>query len=204
MTGTLYPRSESARRRPAGTCCPRGRSTIARSLAHWLVENAETRARVPEIDRRRALRSRELAIARARRDDPAADASARCSRPRARATMSGCCPTPAARRRGSGRARSSPPRTAAALRVVPLVGPSAVLLALMASGMNGQRFAFHGYLPVKPDARSGSAAHARSSARAPQRARELFIETPYRNAAMLARTCRHAASRRRACAWPPT
>ena len=40
------------------------------------------------------------------------------------------------------------------IAVVPLVGPSAILLALMASGMNGQGFAFHGYLPVKPEARA--------------------------------------------------
>ena len=40
------------------------------------------------------------------------------------------------------------------IAVVPLVGPSSILLALMASGMNGQGFAFHGYLPVKPDARA--------------------------------------------------
>src|SRR5438046_715923 len=41
----------------------------------------------------------------------------------------------------------------AGIKIVPLVGPSAVLLALMVSGMNGQAFTFHGYLPVKPDAR---------------------------------------------------
>ena len=39
------------------------------------------------------------------------------------------------------------------IRVVPLVGPSSILLALMASGLNGQRFMFHGYLPVKPQPR---------------------------------------------------
>jgi 16S rRNA (cytidine1402-2'-O)-methyltransferase len=73
---------------------------------------------------------------------------------------------------------------AARISVVPLVGPSAVLLALMASGMNGQGFTFHGYLPVKPDARIEAirrleaASHQRGTA-------ELFIETPYRNAALI-------------------
>jgi 16S rRNA (cytidine1402-2'-O)-methyltransferase len=69
--------------------------------------------------------------------------------------------------------------------VVPLVGPSAILLALMASGMNGQAFCFHGYLPVKPDARAVAlrALEARSRA---ERRTELFIETPYRNRAMIA------------------
>ena len=72
----------------------------------------------------------------------------------------------------------------ARLRVVPLVGPSAVLLALMASGMNGQRFAFHGYLPLKPEARA-LALHALEADSRGQRRAELFIETPYRNVAML-------------------
>src|SRR5205823_7830482 len=72
----------------------------------------------------------------------------------------------------------------AGVRVVPLVGPSAVLLALMASGMNGQRFVSHGYLPVKPDARRKALRAIEADSRANRRA-ELFIETPYRNVAML-------------------
>jgi 16S rRNA (cytidine1402-2'-O)-methyltransferase len=70
------------------------------------------------------------------------------------------------------------------IRIVPLVGPSALLLALMASGMNGQRFAFHGYLPVKPDARAAALRALEQHSRADART-ELFIETPYRTAAML-------------------
>ncbi len=73
----------------------------------------------------------------------------------------------------------------AGIRVVPLVGPSAVLLALMASGMNGQSFAFHGYLPVKPDARADALRELERDSRAHRRA-QLFIETPYRNVSMLA------------------
>jgi 16S rRNA (cytidine1402-2'-O)-methyltransferase len=73
---------------------------------------------------------------------------------------------------------------AAHLAVVPLVGPSAVLLALMASGMNGQHFSFHGYLPVKPDARADALRALERTSRAEART-ELFIETPYRNTAML-------------------
>ena len=70
------------------------------------------------------------------------------------------------------------------VRVVPLVGPSAVLLALMASGMNGQRFAFHGYLPVKPPARAQALQRLERQSRA-EDCTQMFIETPYRNAAML-------------------
>ena len=71
----------------------------------------------------------------------------------------------------------------AGVPVVPLVGPSALLLALMASGMNGQAFAFHGYLPAKPGPRSAALkALEREVARGG--VTQLFIEAPYRNDAM--------------------
>jgi 16S rRNA (cytidine1402-2'-O)-methyltransferase len=70
------------------------------------------------------------------------------------------------------------------LRVVPLVGPSSLLLALMAAGMNGQRFAFHGYLPAKPEARVAALRALEAGSRA-DGGTQLFIETPYRNVAML-------------------
>ncbi len=71
------------------------------------------------------------------------------------------------------------------ISVVPLVGPSSILLALMASGMNGQGFAFHGYLPVKPDARADAIRRIEADSIATGHS-QLFIETPYRNAALLA------------------
>ncbi|MHB0974573.1 MAG: SAM-dependent methyltransferase [Thiobacillus sp.] len=72
----------------------------------------------------------------------------------------------------------------AAIRVVPLIGPSAILLALMASGLGGQRFAFHGYLPAKEPERSQAIRELEKTARR-DRATQLFIETPYRSAALL-------------------
>jgi 16S rRNA (cytidine1402-2'-O)-methyltransferase len=69
--------------------------------------------------------------------------------------------------------------------VVPLVGPSALLLALMASGMNGQNFVFHGYLPVRAEARA-AALRALDAAAASSGVTQLFIETPYRNEAIVA------------------
>jgi len=78
--------------------------------------------------------------------------------------------------------------------VSPLVGPSSVALALMASGMNGQGFAFHGYLPVKTDARAAALARVEADSLRTGYA-QLFIETPYRNAALLAaiaETCKPA------------
>jgi len=73
----------------------------------------------------------------------------------------------------------------AGVTVVPLVGPSALLLALMASGMSGQHFVFHGYLPVRAEARA-AALKALDAAVAKSGATQLFIETPYRNEAMVA------------------
>jgi len=72
--------------------------------------------------------------------------------------------------------------------VVPLVGPSSILLALMASGMNGQAFAFHGYLPVKHEARTASIRALEAASRRAGSA-QLFIETPYRNAALIVALC---------------
>lgn len=69
------------------------------------------------------------------------------------------------------------------IRVVPLIGPSSLLLALMASGLNGQRFAFQGYLPTKEGERSKALRDLESESRK-RRQTQLFIETPYRNRAM--------------------
>jgi 16S rRNA (cytidine1402-2'-O)-methyltransferase len=66
------------------------------------------------------------------------------------------------------------------IRVVPLVGPSAILLALMASGLDGQRFAFHGYLPKDEAELATSLRELESRSRAGHQT-QIFIETPYRN-----------------------
>lgn len=66
------------------------------------------------------------------------------------------------------------------IRVVPLVGPSSILLALMASGLNGQSFAFNGYLPVKLPERARAIRFFERRAQAEGQS-QLFIEAPYRN-----------------------
>ena len=78
------------------------------------------------------------------------------------------------------------------LTVVPLVGPNAMLLALMSSGLNGQNFAFNGYLPAKPGEREAAIRRLESRARK-EKQTQLFIETPYRNQKLfdaLIKTCR--------------
>lgn len=71
------------------------------------------------------------------------------------------------------------------IRVVPLVGPSSVLLALMASGMDGQHFRFCGYLPIKEPARTNCIKELERKSASALGETQLFIETPYRNSAML-------------------
>ena len=76
--------------------------------------------------------------------------------------------------------------------VVPLVGPSSVLLALMASGLNGQHFSFHGYLPIREPARSTTIGALERDSQLEART-QIFIEAPYRNEALvdaILATCR--------------
>lgn len=70
------------------------------------------------------------------------------------------------------------------IRVVPLIGPSSILLAMMASGLNGQSFAFNGYLPVKPLERSKAIKALERRAHAEQQS-QIFIEAPYRNVKLM-------------------
>ena len=70
------------------------------------------------------------------------------------------------------------------IRVVPLVGPSSILLALMASGLTGQQFVFHGYLPVEPVRRTKKLVQLEKESIARDQT-QIFIETPYRNQKLL-------------------
>lgn len=70
------------------------------------------------------------------------------------------------------------------VRVVPLVGPSSILLALMASGMNGQAFAFHGYLPIQKAERCKRITELEKES-AVRNQTQIFIEAPYRNQPLL-------------------
>ncbi|WP_191860053.1 SAM-dependent methyltransferase [Hanstruepera ponticola] len=74
------------------------------------------------------------------------------------------------------------------ITVVPLVGPSSIIMALMASGMNGQSFAFNGYLPIDKQERKKELVRLERLSQQ-QNQSQLFIETPYRNNAMLEDIC---------------
>ena len=71
------------------------------------------------------------------------------------------------------------------IAVLPLVGPSSLMLALMASGLDGQSFAFRGYLPAKTDERRAAIRRCEKDSAA-LRQSQIFIETPYRNDSLLA------------------
>ncbi len=165
---------------------------IARALAHYVVESAKpARQFLKALDP--MLPIREIAI----EEIGAAPSPARCAELLAPARAghdmgllsdAGC----------PGIADPGALLVAAAHRegiaVVPLVGPSSLLLALMASGMNGQGFAFQGYLPVKPLPRVEAIRRLEAESLRTGQA-QLFIETPYRNSSMLEAllaTCRPA------------
>lgn len=70
------------------------------------------------------------------------------------------------------------------IQVLPMVGPSSIILALMGSGLSGQNFAFHGYLPAKSELRQKRLRELEKDSRQENRT-QIFIETPYRNMQML-------------------
>jgi 16S rRNA (cytidine1402-2'-O)-methyltransferase len=84
------------------------------------------------------------------------------------------------------------------VRVVPLSGPSSILLALCASGLNGQRFAFHGYLPIE-QAALASALKDLECQSGRLRQTQIFIETPYRNDRTLSAMLRALGPRTMVC-----
>ncbi len=74
-------------------------------------------------------------------------------------------------------------------RVVPMVGPSSILMSIMASGFNGQSFAFHGYLPIDKNERTQALRRLEQRIYAENQT-QIFIETPYRNQQMMEELCR--------------
>lgn len=84
------------------------------------------------------------------------------------------------------------------IQVRPLVGPSSILLSLMASGLNGQRFSFHGYLPIQEKELSAALKRLEKESRDGQ-VTQIFIESPHRNAKLLATLKRQLSPETRLC-----
>ncbi len=196
MTGTLYLVPNLLGAVSPSTVLPARTIDVARSLGDWIVETPKAaRAFLKTLEVRRPIAALSITTLDAATSAAAVEqllAPLRNGRDAGLLSDAGC----------PGIADPGASLVAAAhannLRVVPLVGPSAVLLALMASGLNGQRFAFHGYLPVKPDARAHALRALEQTSRAESRT-ELFIETPYRNATMLGALAATLNPRTRVC-----
>ena len=82
--------------------------------------------------------------------------------------------------------------------VIPLVGPSSILLALMASGMNGQNFAFTGYLPINKNERIKALRNLESLSKKTGQT-QIFMETPYRNNQLITTILKTCKSSTRLC-----
>lgn len=164
------------------TSLPAATIAAVHALEHFAVEKAKTaRAHLRAFAHPRPLQS----LAMVELDGPQADESIRAALAWLQAghdvglmSEAGC---PAVADPGSRLVAQCHER---GIGVRPLVGPSSLLLAIMASGLNGQKFAFHGYLPAKPAARAVAIRDLERRSQADD-CLQLFIETPYRNTALL-------------------
>jgi 16S rRNA (cytidine1402-2'-O)-methyltransferase len=162
-----------------------------RSLQDFVVENAKSaRAFLSAA----GCKPRELSIVELgeQTDVPALLQPLRDGRPLGLLSDAGC---PAIADPGAGLIEAA---HGEGFRVVPLIGPSSITLALMASGLEGQRFAFCGYLPRDATERSQRIKQLEQRSRR-ERETEIFIETPYRNDALFAALLESCAPATRLC-----
>jgi 16S rRNA (cytidine1402-2'-O)-methyltransferase len=162
----------------AADCLPVSALETVRTLRHFVVENAKTaRAFLKEIGLPGPLQDLDIAVLEG-------DVAQYLEKLQANLSIgllseAGC---PAIADPGAALVAAAQD---AGIQVVPLVGPSSIVLALMASGLEGQRFAFCGYLPREGEERKKKIRELASRSRQ-GRETQIFIETPYRNDAMLA------------------
>ena len=162
---------------PAAEALSTAAAQTVRSLRDFAVENAKSaRAFLGALGMPCAIR--ELRIQEIAGDAAALLAPLRAGRSLGVLAEAGC---PAVADPGAALVAAA---HAEGFRVIPLVGPSAVTLALMASGLEGQRFAFCGYLPRDKQARADRIRALERRSRA-ENETQIFIETPYRNEALL-------------------
>ncbi|MBC7436660.1 MAG: SAM-dependent methyltransferase [Bdellovibrionales bacterium] len=182
---------------PLGDVIPLGTLQVAARLRHWVCENAKTtRAYLKRVGELaplacdlQALGIQELPREAHKKGDHAgAPGSAFDAKALLAAALEGHdmglvseAGMPAIADPGSSVVRAAHEM---GLQVVPLVGPVSLMLALAASGLNGQNFAFVGYLPQEPADRASRIRELESLALKTGQS-QLFIETPYRNAAVL-------------------
>ena len=160
---------------------PAQAQVIAAGLRHFVVETARAaRAHLKQLDYPHPLRETDIRELPAEAADAALDALLAPALAGADLGLLSDAGCPAVADPG---ARLVARAHALGLRVVPLVGPSSILLGLMGSGLNGQSFAFHGYLPVAEGERDAALRTLEDESRKLGRT-QIFIETPYRNERM--------------------
>ncbi|NMG74053.1 SAM-dependent methyltransferase [Aromatoleum diolicum] len=176
--GTLFLVPVSLGDTPWSHFLPREVQRIAATIRHFVVENAKTaRAELKRLEHPTPLREIDIRVLPEQDNAPALDAllaPALAGDNIGLMSEAGC---PAVADPG---ARLVARAHALGVPVHPLVGPSSILLALMASGLNGQSFAFNGYLPVNDTERDARIRQLEDESRRLRRT-QIFIETPYRN-----------------------
>ena len=173
---------------------------VTASLDYFIAENAKT-ARAflklvaethPLCKVMQDIEIRELNVRTATADIPALLAPLMAGRPAGLLSEAG---VPAVADPGADLVRLAHEKQ---ITVKPLVGPSSLLLALMASGLNGQSFAFQGYLPTDAGQRAQRLKQLEQRSRQ-EKQTQIFIETPYRNEALLEAIATHCAGSTLVC-----
>jgi 16S rRNA (cytidine1402-2'-O)-methyltransferase len=196
MSGTLWLLPVALGDTPWENCLPAATREAACRLTHFVAENAKTaRAELRRIGH--PLPLRELAIEQMPETLAPADIERLLSPLQAGLDLglmseAGC---PAVADPGALLVRRA---HELGITVKPLVGPSSLLLALMGSGLEGQRFAFHGYLPAREPERTRRIAELESES-ARNKQTQIFIETPYRNSALFGALLSACRPRTRLC-----
>jgi len=186
MSGTLYLLPTPISTAPPHAVLPATAMTLAHRIEHFLVEDAKSaRAFLKEVNHPKPLR--DLSIVEIGHAPPDADiatwlAPLRAGSDIALLSEAGC---PAVADPGATLVAAAH-RDGWAVR--PLVGPSSIMLALMASGLNGQHFRFVGYLPIAAEERASAIRALESKAKSET---QIFIETPYRNVALFDALLQH-------------
>lgn len=190
MTGTLYliPNTlgPAANSDPLAAILPEQVQSVAAGLRYYVAEHAKSaRAFLKLVSQRHplAVPLQEIRISELNVQTPAADLPSMLAplREGLDAGLISEAGVPAVADPGASLVRLA---HLEGIPVRPLVGPSSLLLALMASGLNGQSFAFHGYLPTDAAQRARRLRQLEDRSRT-EKQTQLFIETPYRNLAML-------------------
>ncbi|MGA2549842.1 MAG: SAM-dependent methyltransferase [Burkholderiaceae bacterium] len=200
MKGTLYLVPSTLGEGALDAVVPMGVCKVAASLDYYIVENAKSARAflkkvhgvVPLQKALQDIEMRELHVTTPALVWPELLAPLRNGRSAGLLSEAGC---PAVADPGAGLVALA---HAEEIRVRPLVGASSILLALMASGLNGQRFAFEGYLSTDAEERRKRLVALEARSRQEGQT-QIVIETPYRNTVLLSALSQHLAAQTRVC-----